>query len=854
MSRTCSASVLGIVTLAACAPTPPTNTVGGSKPLPVASQTPLAVAAPAGCGGPVGVFTPVEAVETTPASVVDPSDPKLVCEMADANLAAAEKAILADKTPRPKVDSKPWDKKQKPKYLDLVDARLHLSAADKALLAKNGFVVSEPSFESTFSWAYHEIYQSQLPVYVSADAILHAVYASNDKLIEAVERKRLAPLLGQALVAMHCALADAATKWPADVAKAADVYLTVARTLLADAEVPSVLGTDAEARALVAAIKKADGIKEVSLFGRPRLVDFGAYTPRGHYADKPKTDADPEPPPSLAPYFRAAMWLSRLELNLVSRSCRSSQPGAALDPSETPFEAALALGLVELADHGKADVAIDQLDRAWALLAGKREDVSFADLRALRKKAGITTVGVEAAPALRAAIGSGFSRTARLHPMPEGVKDLPVIFTLLGPRVVPDTAALHLLLNDEVPKRPLPHAGDVAYVLGHDRGKAYIEKDLKEFAPILDKNLEKARAMLAGPLPEGDLYSAWLGAIRGVAHKPAGLVPSFMGTEAFADLRINTTVAAYGQLRHNFVLMAGEEVGAAGCEIPDGFVDPVPAVYQSLLGYAKRGEAVFAELDPKDELHARAYFARLSRTVSVLAAIADDELAGRALTVGQRRFLSMIAEYRPPSTGGPATYTGWYFDLFRERTEDGLTPSAFLASYATSAMDQTVVYAGATAPRLGVFVVDVGGPPRVVVGPVARAFETVGPTSKRFTDADVWTVTKSEPWAASYVAPAVAEPPLLLDGSTNVFTLRSNKALGPVTLTVLDHHRRPKGSLTKTVGTKEVTFTFPGTGEGLEGVAVKVGTFQRVLTATMGAMGPGSISAAFGGMTPPKTE
>lgn len=853
MSRLCSASLLGLATLAACAPTPPRDPVGGPTPAPVGSNAPLAVAAPAGCGGPVGVFAPVEAVETPSATVVDPSNPKLVCEMADANLAAAEAAILADKTPRPKVESKPWDKKAKPKYLDLVDARLHLTAGEKALLGKNGFVVSAPHFESTFSWAFHEIYQSQLPVYVSADAILHAVYASNDKLIEAVEHRRLAPLLGQALVAMHCALADAAAKWPADVARAADLYLTVARTLLADADVPSVLGTDAEARALVAAIKKADGIKEVSLFGRQRLVDFGAYTPRGHYADKAKTDADPAPP-SLAPYFRAAMWLSRLELNLVSRSCRSSQPGAALDPSETPFEAALALGLVELADHGKAYAAIDQLDRAWALLAGKREDVSFADLRALRKKAGVASVGVEAAPALRAAIGSGFSRTARLHPMPEGVKDLPVIFTMLGPRVVPDTAAMHLLLNDEVPKRPLPHAGDVAYVLGHDRGKAYIEKDLKDFAPILDKNLEKARAMLSGPLPEGDLYSAWLGAIRGVAHKPAGLVPSFMGTEAFADLRINTAVAAYGQLRHNFVLMAGEEVGAAGCEIPDGFVDPVPAVYQSLLGYAKRGEAVFAELDPKDELHARAYFARLARTVSVLSVIADDELAGRALTVGQKRFLSMIAEYRPPSTGGPATYTGWYFDLFRERTEDGLTPSAFLASYATSAMDQTVVYAGATAPRLGVFVVDVGGPPRVVVGPVARAFEAVGPTSKRFTDADVGSVTKVEPWAASYVAPATAEPPLLLEGSTNVFTVKSSKALGPVTLTVLDHHRRPRASSTKVVGTKEVTFTFPVNGDGLEGVAVKVGTFERVLTATMGAMGPSSISAAFGGMTPPKTE
>ncbi len=831
--------LVGVGAFVACGP-PPNPQVAAPKPAVSASTTSLVVVPPGDCGGPLGVFPAPEENASSDSTVVEPTNPKFVCEMADLNLAAAEKAILADKAARPAVKAKAWDGKQKPKYQDLVDQRFHLTKAEKAALAKNGFLVTEPGFTSTYSWAYHEVYQSQLPVYISSDAILHAVYASNDKLIEAIETRRLAPLLGQVLGAMHCALADSATKWPPEVARAADVYLTVARSLLADAEVNSTLGTDAEARALVDKIKKHGGIEEVSLFGRQRLVDFGAYLPRGHYGKE------------LAPYFRAAMWLSRLELNLVSRSCRSSQPGAIVDPSETPLEAALALGLVELADKGAADKAIDQLDRAWALLAGKREDVSFADLRELRKKAGVSAPNVASAPALRAAIGTAFARTARLHPMPEGVKELPVIFTMLGPRIVPDTAALHLLLNDEVPKRPLPHAGDVAYMLGHDRGKAYLEKDLTAFAPVLQQNLDRARKLLSAPLPENDLYSAWLGAIRGLSAHPVGSLPSFMGTEAFSDLRVNSVVAAYGQLRHNYVLMAGQEVGAAGCEIPDGYVDPVPAVFEALLEYGKRGDRVMAELDPKDELGAHAYFTRLARTLSVLKLIAEDELAGRALTTAQKQFLSMVAEYKPPSSGGGATYTGWYFDLFRARKEEGLTSSAFIADYATSVMDSTVIYAGATAPRLGIFVVDVGGPPRLVVGPVARAFEAVGPVTKRFTDADADTVAKVEPWTASYLVPSVPAPPLTIEQEGAEFVLRSTKALGKVTVTGLDHHRRPKASVTKAVGEKPAKFVVGG--DEIEGIEVQVGAFRRTFVARMGAMGPQAIREYLGGMPAPPPE
>src|SRR5262249_24866318 len=155
---------------------------------------------------------------------------------------------------------------------------------------------------------------------------------TNDDLIADLEVARLKPLTERALAALSAALPAAAEEYPPEVARDLDLYLTVARSLLADRAVPSRLGIDAAARPLLAAARAAtemDVDHGVELFGRARVIDFSQYRPRGHYATRA----------GLAPYFRAAMWLSRLEFNLVSRSSRSSQPGNSPDPRETPREA-----------------------------------------------------------------------------------------------------------------------------------------------------------------------------------------------------------------------------------------------------------------------------------------------------------------------------------------------------------------------------------------------------------------------------------------------------------------------------------------------------------------------------------
>ena len=788
------------------------------------------------------------------------AEPGNACLPADDNIAAATKAVLAAGAGEPGVlEPQPWDHKAPPQYLDKVDARFHLTDKERATLNREGFVVPDRFNFGTFGAALHEVYLSQLPVYISIDPILHAIYASNDHLIAAIEARSLEPALERALRKMHCALAGAG--YPKQTALDLDLYLTVARSLLNGSAVPSAIGAEADAAKLTDAVNKAADLHAVSMFGRDRNIDFSAFQPRGHYAS-----TDPEShEPDLSHYFRAAMWGSRLEFNLASRSCKSSHPGEIADPAETPREAIDALALADLAQRSGALPDVEILDRAWSALAGRREDVSISQLLTLSKKAHLDSLAApDAFTKFRTAIGSDYQRTVRTHSMPEGSTILPAIATLIGPRIVADSGAATQLVNGEVPGRHFLTAIDMAYALGQDRARKYLARDLATFG-ALDHQLTVARGTMAAP-PGDDLYSRWLAAIRALGDKPNGPTPSFMASDSFADLRLGSTIAAFAQIRHNYVLMAGQTYDEGGCEIPDGWVEPVPATYAALIDYANRGAALWKRLDPTDGTRGQAYFARLANTLKVLREISLAELAGHPLTSEAKRFLAMVVEVSPGGTGGPPTYSGWYYDLFRDRVGDGLAAADLIADFFTSGYDQRISYVGATNPRLGLFVVDVCGPSRLMVGPVAQPFIYAGPLARRLGDKDVPALKGAEaPWSKGYSVSAPAAPPLVVkqtgqgmsywDEATKkgpgvTLIARSSKAIGKVTLELLDHHRIPFAKKTLEVSDKPVRFVFPAkhwsdTPVELSSIGVRVGDFQYLFEIDMLE---GTIDFALGGM------
>jgi hypothetical protein len=798
------------------------------------------------------------------------------CSLTQKHLRAIEDAILA--APRRKAAAAaraPWNHRTPPARLDLVKSRFGLTAPEIAALDRHGFVVPSRLAFSSYTVAYHEIYQSELPIYITVDSIFHTIFATNDELLSTIEGRRLAPLVESTLGKLHEALRGAATEYPPEITADLDLYLTVARTLLSGSYVSGVSAPQPAARALVESAMKADALETVTLFGRERVIDFSQYRPRGHYTRGRQ----------LARYFRAAMWLSRLELNLVSRSSRSSQPGLTPDPTETPREATVALALADLAERSGTMADIGLLDTAWGLFAGAREDVPLPKLAALRKTAGIGALTIPAAAdRLRAAIGDDFQRTARIHYMPAGSTVLPAIATLLGPRIVPDAFATRPLVNGETPDRFDLSVADLAYAFGHDRAKHYLAADLARY-PTLPTQLEKARAIVSARVPGKDLYGAWFTAIRALAETPKGALPSFMATEAFQDLRLSSFVSAYGQLKHNSVLLAGQPYDEGACAVPDGYVEPAPGVYHALVDYADRGQAAMATLDPRGSLGGAAYFKRLGKLMRVLEALGEAELSGEPLSKEALAFLSMVVEIHGVDigTGFITSYNGWYFDLFLERPYPTTYPPpgrldhaamkspAFIADYYTSTNTGTIAYAGATAPRLGIFVVDTGGGPRVVAGPVAHAYEHHGPLSARITDEEASKIgTLTEPWAASYALAAAPEPPFVVgvenkydkpvdeakDGKSFALDvrIRSTRALGAMTVELLDHNRKKVASLTRSVGIAETTFAFPSRRQkivdgtrGAEMMRISVGDYQGWVDLLSDPNPRG-----FGGMVPPE--
>jgi hypothetical protein len=746
-------------------------------------------------------------------ATLDDCDPADVCAIANRNIGRAERAARASRGE--KAPTLAWDGVTPPKYLDRIDAHFHLTSEENEKLRANGLVVLDRLPYVNYANALHDVFQEELPLFVGIDPILHAVFRGTELALERVETRRLLPALSSMLKKLRGALAQSRGRYDDNTLADLDVYLGMPWGLLGLAPAPkdfdgkppkaSVLGHDEPVAALVTSVGGKQ-LEEVSLFGRPRMVDFSQFEPRGHYA------ANGSGAGGLDTYFQALMWLTRIEFNLVSRSCRSSWPGLGSDrePSaETPREARDALALAELAASSSALVEIRAFDEVYSAFAGRREDISPMEMLKLAGKNRIAATDPDAPEKLKAAIGTGYQRTARIHFTPEGCPDLPAIATLFGPRIVPDVAPLTRVVHDSVLQRKRLSAGDLGFVLGHDRAKKYID-DLAVF-PDLAPALVGARSELAkGVQASRDLYGTWLRAILPLGSAPRGAVPSFMGKAAYDDMRLNSALVAYGQLRHTFVLLAGQGYDAYGCEIPDAYVEPLPEVYDALLTHVRRLKTIAPGWNG------------LERVLSTLSSIAHAESDGLALTVAQRRWLGMAAEFVPAGgfnldSGTPPTWTGWYFDMFDDRDHGATRAVPFIADYFTLTGVGEVAYVGADGPRMGVFIVDSGGAPRAMVGPVARGYELHAPLdAPRLDDLRALNpdLPKQAPWRTSFAVADKPEPALELDGTVVQcepvaapgagdasaaqprggqwrIAVRSAKALGPVTFTLLDHHGDP---------------------------------------------------------------
>lgn len=507
-----------------------------------------------------------------------------------------------------------------PEYLDAIIERFSLTSGEQSLLDLHGFMVSERLAYPAYGHVLEVVWHADLPVFVSTDAILHALHRSYVDILAAIEREYFRYLLATALITMHenwTALDAAYGDIPGMRASVddVDVYITVARSLLAGTAVAP-RGDNQETVDDLLGLCHAEMPATYPLFNdAPRLYDFSQLKPRGHYTESPE----------LQRYFRCMMWLGRTELRLTPPS---GVIPPVLDVSREIIDAYLIRELV--AQGGSSELSsVDSLIRS---LVGNPDNVTLDELDTLAGAIGLTGPDALLDPTVMDAFetelasgnytAQGINSQILIHdPMdPEGIR-LPYAFLLMGQRFIIDSYVTGNVVFDAIhfegqtPFRGLPHPFDVLFALGNDDVLPFLVGELQEYHYAA--NLSALRYLIDGYEPEfwrGSLYSVWLQAIRTLSMTGRDPdVPDFMKTGAWQQEKMNTQLTSWTELRHDNLLYAKQSyTGGAVCSYPRTYIEPVPAFYRTLEVFAADAAAAYSQVPYWGRM--RAASARSSRT------------------------------------------------------------------------------------------------------------------------------------------------------------------------------------------------------------------------------------------------
>ncbi|MFQ5568516.1 MAG: DUF3160 domain-containing protein [Rhodothermales bacterium] len=641
-------------------------------------------------------------------------------------------------------------------YSDSIDLKYSLTSYERALLDRHGFMVTERLAPNSFGDAFMDIYKKDLPVFVSTDAMLHALHMSYDLILQETELGVLIPRLGSLLDGLHAALPALATRYSTEPGMLRslhdlDVYLTVPRVLLTGQAVAPVWRENQATVDELLRLIEGEQAMAVALFAEAcRVVDFSQFTPRSHYTQNER----------LTRYFQAMIWLGRTELYLIAPNTDRCRPSDA-DVQRQTIDAVL---LAEAATLSNADGLLQEIDDMIRFFVGESDNVTLGHLHTLMTAAQLTQASdlldVGKWHAFQDVLAEQSFASQRINSQilfsndisdPDRIQPASA-FMLLGQRFVIDSyVAGHVVFDEVVPApgaspRMLPSTQDVLFALGNDASAQLLEEELDRYgyAP----QLAALRYLVDSYEPDfwnSTLYNGWLDAIR-TLNPPAerSQLPGFMQTAAWWQQKMNTQLAAWAQLRHDNLLYAKQSYsGGITCFYPYSYVEPIPAFFEAVSRFARQATRQFETT----ATHIADYFRFMEAVNDTLGVIAQKELDATPLEEGELDFLRRML--REENICGPQI-DGWYPNLFYGGTDNALKPDLVVADIHTAPTDEFgnmvgwVLHAGTGPLNMAVVTAEVPGEGLIsFIGPVLSYYEHLSTGFERLTD---------EVWQTAYVA------------------------------------------------------------------------------------------------------
>ncbi len=645
-------------------------------------------------------------------------------------------------------------------YLNSIEQNFGLTPHEKSLIGKHGFLVTERLSDESFGNQFLKIYHKDLPVFVSTDAILHAFHCSYDQILKETELRGLITAVRQFLDNLHQHFPELATRYSGNpsmkqMLRDVDLYLTVPRQLLTTAAMPYFIENTSEVDRYLGLIKSFQVKQDTFLAETARKIDFSQFKPRGHYTDTEY--------PQLAAYFKAMMWLGRMEIYLFPP--RSDDPTPTFgDVQRQIVDAALMSELVEISD---AELQFEEIEKTISYFVGEQDNVTLPELDDL-----LGAVGIPQADLLLDSLAVvKFQDTLKTKPFfsqkilsqilsrdpmnPDSI--IPAsAFLLFGQRFIIDSYVTGSVVWDRIrAMRMLPSTLDILFAMGNNAAAQLLTPEISKFkyAP----NLAALRYLVDSygtDFWNATIYTGWLNLIR-TLNSPTEreALPAFMQTAAWWQEKMNTQLASWTELRHDNLLYAKQSYsGNVICSFPYSYVEPVPPFYEHLSLLASRLGKSFGMLpllDDELKIGINDYFEGVAGIADTLKNIANKELSGEVFNPDEVNFLkSMINDL---SMCG-IFYDGWYPRLFYPRFdyENGLKKADYLvADYHTAPSDEFgnpvgwVAHAGTGPVDMAVVVTGVpDGSKMAFIGPVMGYHEYTTTNFQRLTD---------EEWKGTYL-------------------------------------------------------------------------------------------------------
>jgi hypothetical protein len=664
-------------------------------------------------------------------------------------------------------------------YFDTLDGYYDFTEYEKSLIEDHGFMVSERLKRISFGQSLLQIFHQDFPVFVSTDAILHAFHISYDRILTDMEVGLLEDRLIQMLWSLRNSIGQLHNTYGGNpdmitMLRDVDVYVTVPLMLLEENATPYYPENIAMIDTILNWIYDEQGGVSSTIFSSTcRVMDWSQFKPRGHYVNNPETGIN------LEGYFRAMMWLGRIELYLMAPDSYPAQcpPQKFQDIQRQAIDAFL---IDELFDIANATPIYEEMENILKFFVGESDNVTLDNLDYLKQAISLNNPSelldslkmVEFQDTLSNqafAYQLILSQILFSNPMSPDTIVPASAFMLFGQRFVIDSYVTGSVVYDRIKYygqkicRLFPSTLDVLFSLGNSASAQLLIEELNQFH--YSTNLASLRYLIDHYDPDfwgSSIYNYWLNSIRKLnPPEDRSGFPEFMKTAAFWQQKMNTQLASWTELRHDNLLYAKQSyTGGSVCSYPYSFVEPFPDFYSTLNAYSNEALDYFTSLnfpDPGIKSKIIYYFTRCKGITDTLQTICEKELAGIPFSGAEIAFLSGMI-YETGQSG--VSLDGWYPNLFYDdivRGEwgyEGLMESDHIVADIHTTPTNcggdpigAISHVGTGSVNVGVFITKNHlGESTAFVGPVMSYYEYRTTNFLRLTD---------EEWASTYLQSAL---------------------------------------------------------------------------------------------------